>query len=102
MKSARSETVIGNARIVLADRVIEHLGRFAVVRDVFYQRRPDSLEKANGITDTKRLVMRHRQRKGFRQLLYRLHQPFLAPLLRENEFLPSGDHRNPLLCRSVS
>jgi hypothetical protein len=30
-----------------------------------------------------------------------LQQPFLAPFLRENEFLPCRDHRNPLLRRPL-
>jgi hypothetical protein len=44
--------------------MVEQLGRFAVVRDVLDQRGTDGLEKADGVTDAKRLIMRHRQREG--------------------------------------
>jgi len=60
------DDLVGNERLRddLADRVVEQLGRFAVVRDVLDQRCADGLEKADGVTDAKRLIMRHRQREG--------------------------------------
>ena len=68
------DDLVGNQRLRddLADRMVEHLGRFAIVRDVLEQRGADRLEKPDRITDAQCLIMRHRQREGLRQLLHGL------------------------------